>query len=263
MPSKHTASDQSHKTPPVSGKAAAKLKAGSAKAKAAPKASSASPPKSTSRSAETATAKAASHAAKSPSAVTKTTPAGKPARGPAGEESSANLLARAEADLTVLLESLNNQMSAAMHALTDLAIAQKGGRGHEAVVRTRPLDRATAMFQRLVAELLDERLAELLPTIINLRNEMDQRARAAAAGSQDGEFLQRGREMLDQVLAAAETHTYQPRLGEPYDPLIHLAVGETFRDDLADGVVSEVFQPGFRSARGKVVVAARVKVNRR
>lgn len=262
MPSKRAASDKTQKTSKP-GKAPAKPKAAREKTKAAPKAASRSPSQTPPRPARPPAAKASPPASGSASPASKRASAAKSVKGPANEADSASILARAEADLTVLLESLNNQMSAAMHALTDLAIAQKGGHGHEAVVRTRPLDRATAMFQRLVAELMDERLAELLPTIINLRNEMDQRARMAADEGQDGEFLDRGREMLDQVLAAAEIQTYQPRVGETYDPLIHLAVGETFRDDLADAVVSEVFQPGFRSARGKVVVAARVKVNRR
>lgn len=262
MPSKRATSDRSKKTDQTPVRATAKPKAAPGKPKAAPKATSSWRPRAVPPPDKTPTTKTAKPAT-SPSSAAKSTPAGRQAKASAGEESPSNLLARAEADLTILLESLNNQMSAAMHALTDLAITQKGRHGHDAVVRTRPLDRATAMFQRLVAELMDERLAELLPTIISLRNEMDQRARTAAAEGQDGEFLERGREMLDQVLATAEIHTYQPRIGEPYDPLIHLAVGETFRDDLADAVVSEVFQPGFRSARGKVVVAARIKVNRR
>lgn len=176
------------------------------------------------------------------------------------------LLTRAEEDMGRLLESLNNQMTAAMHAFEELAAVHRGP--HETVIRTKPIDRATAMFQRLVTEIMDERFGEMLPTLVALRAEMDQRARAEGfdgdgAESAHGEFFARGTQMLDQVLANADVQAFQPRAGDAYDPLIHLAVGETHRDDLPDGVVSETFQEGYRTARGKVIQTARVKVNRR
>jgi molecular chaperone GrpE (heat shock protein) len=176
--------------------------------------------------------------------------------------SSSDVLARAEADIAAAVESLNKQMSAAMATLTELAVAQRG-RG-EAVIRTAPLDRATATFQRLIAEVVDERIAEMLPPLISLRNELDQRANGyGASQSPEAEFWHRGLAMLDQVLASAEVRRYDARVGESFDPVIHLAVGETNRNDLAEGAVAEVFQSGFRSSRGKVIVPARVKVNRR
>lgn len=178
--------------------------------------------------------------------------------------SPADLLARAEADMAVLLESLNTQMAAAMHVFTELAAAQKGK--HEAIIRTKPLDRATSMFQRLVTELVDERIGEILPTTVALRNEMEQRAQAAGGNADEtgaAEFFTRGTEMLDQVLGNLDVHAFQPGIGDAFDPLIHLAVGETSRGDLANDVVSEVFRQGFRSVRGKVISAARIKVNRR
>ncbi len=178
--------------------------------------------------------------------------------------SPANLLARAEADMTKLLESLNTQMAAAMHVFTELAAAQKGK--HEAIIRTKPLDRATAMFQRLVTELVDDRISEILPTLVALRNEMNQRSQATQSqpnGDGSAEFFTRGTEMLDQVLANLDVNEYLPNPGDAFDPLIHLAVGETNRLDLPGDVVSEALQAGFRSVRGKVVLAARVKVNRR
>ncbi len=178
--------------------------------------------------------------------------------------SPATLLERAEADMTRLLESLNTQMATAMHAFTELAASHRGK--HEAVIRTKPLDRATAMFQRLVTEVVDERIGEILPTMVALRSEMNQRAKLAAGSPDDDpqlEFLTRGGEMLDQVLANFDVHGFDPQVGDAFDPLIHLAVGEAHRDDLPADVVAEVFQSGFRSTRGKVVQAARVKVNRR
>ncbi|MBI4579787.1 MAG: nucleotide exchange factor GrpE [Planctomycetes bacterium] len=177
--------------------------------------------------------------------------------------SAACLLAQAEADVGKLLTSLNTQMAAAMHVFTELAAAQRGK--HEAVIRTRPLDRATAMFQRLVTEVVEERFGEILPTLVVLRRELGQRAGVPAPHGPDDqtEFMARATEMLDQVLANADVQAYTPRPGDAFDPLIHLAVGETHRTDLAGDVVAEAFQPGYRSSRGKVIEPARVKVNRR
>lgn len=186
-----------------------------------------------------------------------------PGQGQTVDARSEVILARAEQDVSKLLESLNTQMTAAMHAFEKLAAIHRG-RG-EAVIRTRPLDRATAMFQRLVTEVMDERFAEVLPTLVALRAEMDQRARAEGNGAESPhrEFLTRGTEMLDQILANAEVQAIEPKVGDAYDPLIHLAVGETGRGDLANDVVADVLQVGFRTVRGKVIQAARVKVNRR
>lgn len=176
---------------------------------------------------------------------------------------ASDVLARAEVEVASVIESLNKQMTSAMTAITELAVAQRGR--SEAVLRTEPLDRATAMFQRLVTDAVDEHVARMLPTIIALRSEMAQRLAADAASGDAGEddFLERGVEMLDQVLAGAQVNSFDARTGETFDPVIHLAVGETDRADLADGAVSELIQPGFRSVRGKVISPARVKVNRR
>lgn len=172
-----------------------------------------------------------------------------------------DVLAKAEANISAAIESLNNQMNAAMATLTELAVAQRGG--HEDYIRTAPLDRATATFQRLVGEVLDEHLAEILPTLVGVRTEVADRANEGGGARVDGGSLRRWTEMLDQTLAVAKVVCYDARPGEAFDPLIHLAVGETHRGDLADGAVGEFIQPGFRTARGKVIVPARVKVNRR
>ncbi|MBN2561785.1 MAG: nucleotide exchange factor GrpE [Phycisphaerae bacterium] len=175
---------------------------------------------------------------------------------------SADILAKAEAEISSAIESLNNQMNAAIATLTELAVTQRG-RG-EAVVHTVPLDRATATFQRLVSEVVDDQLAEMLPTLVALRSEIAQRGLDSDPPcSGDDDFHDRGVEMLDQVLAGAGVSQYDARPSEAFDPVIHLAVGETHRDDLDDGVVAEPLQPGFRTARGKVIAPARVKVNRR
>lgn len=168
------------------------------------------------------------------------------------------ILARAEADISAAIDSLNHQMSHALTTLTELAVSQRGK--HEAVIRTAPLDRATATFQRLVAEVVDEQLAVMLPPLIALRNEVAQRVREAAG---DDDFHQRALDTLEHVLASAGISSFDARPGETFDPVIHLAVGEAGRPDLPDGAVAELLQCGFRSSRGKVLLACKVKVNRR
>jgi hypothetical protein len=191
-----------------------------------------------------------------------TQPAGQAARKPSnGQEATSQLLTRAEQDITTAIESLNNQMNAALTALAGLASAQVE-RG-KAVVRTAPLDRATATFQRLVAEVVDDQLAEMLPPLIALRNEAGQWAAGSQIGSPEADFYRRNVETLDHVLNLAGVTSFDARPGQTFDPLIHLAVGESRRDDLTDGAVAECIQQGFRSGRGKVLSPARVRINRR
>lgn len=184
------------------------------------------------------------------------------AKAASAKAASAEVLAKAEADIRSAIESLNTQFGAAMETLTALAAASRGPT--EAVLETAPLDRATAMFQRLVTDMLDEQLSNVLPTLVALRGEMSQRLSADSGDNeQDDDFYERGTEMLDQVLAGAQVRRYDVQPGEEFDPLIHMAVGEDHRAELPDGVVAEALQPGFRTTGGKVIAQARVKVNRR
>jgi len=178
------------------------------------------------------------------------------------ELSPSEVLTRAEADVVTAIETLNQHMNSALSTFTELASAHHG-RG-KAVIRTAPLDRATATLQRLVAEVVEEQLIEMLPPLVDLRNEMTQRINGdSPEASGEADLCQRGSQMLDHVLTLAGARVYEARPGEVFDPLIHLATGESHRSDLGDGVVAEPIQPGFRSARGKVIVPAKVKVNRR
>ena len=161
---------------------------------------------------------------------------------------------RLSMDLAAAIDTLHCQMNAAMARIAELATIQANHK--KVVIRTAPLDRATATFQRIVAEVVDDQLSEMLPPLVALRNEL-----AGRAG--DGEFARRGCETLDHVLKIAGVQSYDPRPGEAVDPVIHLAVGETSRGDLPAGVVAETVQSGFRTARGKVIVPAKVRVNRR
>ena len=169
---------------------------------------------------------------------------------------------RSSQDLAAAIDTLHSQMNAAMARIAELATIQANH--NKVVIRTAPLDRATATFQRIVAEVVDDQLSEMLPPLVALRNELAGRAGADGAGDAgDGESARRGCETLDHVLKIAGAQSYDARPGEPVDPVIHLAVGETSRGDLPAGVVAETVQPGFRTARGKVIVPAKVRVNRR
>jgi hypothetical protein len=177
-----------------------------------------------------------------------------------GQQAASQLLNRAERDIATAIDSLNTQMNTALTALAELASAH-AERGR-AVVRTAPLDRATATFQRLVAEVVDDQLGEMLPPLIALRNEMAQWAAGGDNGSPEADFHRRGMETLDHVLALAGAASFDARPGQAFDPLIHLAVGETAREDLPAGAVAECIQAGFRSSRGKVLAPARIRINR-
>jgi len=161
-------------------------------------------------------------------------------------------------DVMAAIDSLHGQMNAAMAKLTELAAIE--ARDHHVVVRTAPIDRATATFQRIVAEVVDDQLAEMLGPLVSLRNEMGQRADDESG---EDDFARRGSETLDHVLKLAGVQSFEARAGEPVDPVIHLVVGEAHRGDLADGVVAETVQRGFRTGRGRIVAPVRVRVNRR
>lgn len=199
--------------------------------------------------------------AQAPAAKAADKPAARPAPGKNGDDAADQLLNRAERDITAAIETLNNQMNTALTALAGLASvhAERG----KAVVRTAPLDRATATFHRLVAEVVDDQFSEMLPPLIALRAELNQWAAGSPADSAEAEFYRRGVETLDHVLSLAGATSYDARPGQPFDPLIHLAVGESRQAEFADGAVAQCLQPGFRSARGKVLTPARVRINRR
>ena len=162
-----------------------------------------------------------------------------------------------ELDVLASIEELNVQLGSAVEAMAELAAAH--AQPCENTVQTLPTDRAAATFQRLVSEAVDDRVGQLLPPLISLRNELAQRADAGDASG--GGLAERGQQTLDHVLSLANVTTYAARIGEPHDPLIHMAVDEVAVDGMAPGMVAEALQSGFRSARGKVLVAAKVKVS--
>ena len=163
-----------------------------------------------------------------------------------------------EQHLVAAITKLGAQIAAARATLDELT--SNHGDDSPSAVRILPADRAAATFQRLVTEAVDDRVGPMLPPLIALRNDLVQHA--AEKNSPSDDLYQHGVETLNHVLSLAEVEAYEVSVGEPYDPLIHLAVDETHRADLAEGVVAEVLQPGSRTARGKVLVPAKVKVNR-
>jgi len=201
-------------------------------------------------------------AGKSGSTATGRTTARRLVRSPTAGLSDEQILNRVEADIATAIDTLNNQMNAALAGLTEVAAAHSQPR--KAVVRTAPVDRATAMFRRLVAEVVNDQLGEMLLPLVALRNELTRYRTAQGTHDRpDSDFFQRASETLDHVLALANVQSFQARIGDPLDPLIHLAVGETERNELDNGAVAEQIVPGFRSAHGKVIVPAKVLVNRR
>ncbi len=225
-------------------------KASGAKKKAAKKKVTGAPAATKKKSAKKTTKKKATRAAsRQPAAPSTPAPA---------EMHTAPAHHAIDPHLAAVIQNISQQMNSALSTLEDLSEAQT--EREQTAVNLKPLDRATASFQRLVAEVVEDQLAEMLPPLITMRNEL---AQYAGNGEDEGEVYSRGRDTLDHVLELAGVQRYEARIGEEVDPLIHLAVGEASRDDLADGAVAQALQPGFRSARGKVLVPARVRVNRR
>jgi molecular chaperone GrpE (heat shock protein) len=162
----------------------------------------------------------------------------------------------AEPNLAATVEKLSAQLGTALDTLAGLAAAP--AQSGPAQLPATTTDRASATFQRLVAEAVDDRLNEMLPPLIGVRNEFARRANAADDADQG--WYQHGLETLEHVFSLAQVSSYEVRVGEPYDPLIHLAVGSVERSNVPAGAVAELLQPGFRTARGKVLMPARVKL---
>lgn len=170
-------------------------------------------------------------------------------------------LDRAEKGLNAAIDALNLHMNAALGAVAE--IVQSRGNLDRSGIRTTPLDRASAAFRRLIADVVDHQFAEILPPLVALRNEIA--GYSSDSGTSDGETELRTRvlETLNHVFALAGVETYEARAGESFDSLIHLAVGQAHRNDLANGSIAEQFQPGFRFLNGRIISPAKVSINRR
>ena len=77
------------------------------------------------------------------------------------------------------------------------------------------------------------------------------------------EFLTESLQKMGRILQDLGGGFISPQVGEPYDPVIHLAVGETEVPGAEEGTVAGVVRPGYKSSRGRVVLPARVLVGKR
>jgi hypothetical protein len=130
------------------------------------------------------------------------------------------------------------------------------------------IDETAKAFGRAVADVVDRRLEEVLAPVAALYQRLQEEARAfAGAAPPTGEELKAVIEDsvadLRKILKSLGGDFIVPQAGEPYDPLIHLAVGETSVPGAEEGMIAGVVRPGYRSGRGRVVLPARVLVARR
>jgi len=106
---------------------------------------------------------------------------------------------------------------------------------------------------------LQKFVSDLFPVMDNFERALD-----AARESHDFDVLLEGVELtyreLLAILAAAGIKRMEPE-GKPFDPRYHEAMAQLERDDVPDGTVIEVFQPGY-TLHGRVARHARVVVSR-
>jgi len=143
------------------------------------------------------------------------------------------------------------------------------GDGLEASTTGGDLDEVAASFRRSVSEVIDRRLEELLPSVAGLYHRLYEESRSLSVESEpiDRQDLQLllsdAVQETGKILKALGGSSISPQVGEPYDPLIHLAVGEAASPGTGDGLVAGVVRPGTKSGRGRVLIPARVLLGRR
>ncbi|MGQ9590115.1 MAG: nucleotide exchange factor GrpE [Planctomycetota bacterium] len=136
------------------------------------------------------------------------------------------------------------------------------------------LEDLTASVRRAMAEAIDRKLEEVIGPAVSLYNRLRDEERALAKDPSSlnvreaRKVLAEAASELEKILRVLGGEFIRPKLGEFYDPLIHLAVGEakSARPGAGRGetaVVADVVTAGYRSARGKVVCPARVLVEKR
>lgn len=136
------------------------------------------------------------------------------------------------------------------------------------------LEDLTASVRRAMAEAIDRKLEEVIGPAVALYNRLRDEERALAKDPSSlnvreaRAVLAEAASELEKILRVLGGEFIRPQLGEFYDPLIHLAVGEAKGAKPGAGrgetaVVADVVTAGYRSARGKVVCPARVLVEKR
>jgi molecular chaperone GrpE (heat shock protein) len=130
------------------------------------------------------------------------------------------------------------------------------------------LDEVATSFRRAVSELIDRKLEDFLPAVAALYHRLYEESRSLAIDPDppDREDLQMvlagAVQDLGKILKALGGSPISPQVGEPYDPLIHLAVGEAPSPGSGEGLVAGVVRQGTKSGRGRVLIPARVLLGR-
>ena len=138
------------------------------------------------------------------------------------------------------------------------------------------LDEVATSFRRALSEALDRKLEEVMAPAVALYYRLRDEARAldeersAPAAADLKAVLADLTSDIEKVLRLLGGGFIAPERGEHYDPLIHLAVGEAAgtggtrsqASEGAESVVSEVVRVGYRSSRGRVVLPAKVVIER-
>lgn len=153
---------------------------------------------------------------------------------------------KADAAGAVTLQDMAREI-AALRAAVEKALPVGGGPGLAQ-------DGEVAAVRRVLSDLIESRVESILRRLVAVRGLAATRGAAAAPAllaAIDPLIVELGGLRFD-----------APRL-DFFDPLIHRVVGERCDSAQPDGVVLEMVQPGWRTARGALLEKASVTVNRR
>jgi hypothetical protein len=112
------------------------------------------------------------------------------------------------------------------------------------------LDAGMDAIRRTVGEMMDMKLESVMRRLAAIR---------AAAATPDATAVS----LVDDLMADLGALKFDAGRLDFMDPLIHSIVEERSIAEAPDGVIVECLRPGFRTARGVVILKACVAVNRR
>ena len=174
----------------------------------------------------------------------------------------------AEADMAAEVEAATDELKAQLDAATEEAEAAK----KEAADASDRLLRLQAEWENYRRRTAQERLAERERAaerlVTNLLPVLDDMERASAHATQTAEGDEKVAQFVDGVMAvhakmldilAKENVEVIDPAGEPFDPLVHQAVGRQEDTEAYDESVAQVYQKGYRMG-GKVIRPAMVTV---
>jgi len=161
-------------------------------------------------------------------------------------------------------------------AEAELAATQKAAPGvaraagvEEREAAAGEVEDVTAAFRRAMSEAIDHKIEELIAPIAGLYHRLkdeEKTLRSDPRGMKHSDveaLIEETASELEKILRLIGGGFITPQVGEYYDPLIHLAVGEAQAQGGTVGVVAQVLRPGYKSGRGRVVLPARVLVGGR